>query len=177
MWPKTMMRRLVEWAGDFIDAQNRVSDGESDSEEIPVFGGQSIRVARTEDGSIEVSADEHGTLSRVFEPGPTRPLNYPNDLPFLPGLRTAVLEAPTQSLLWVKWTTSDIDVSLRFLLTELSADSWIETGRRGTLFGLLDQQIRLERQGRVRTLKASTMFTRTPGIVLTERTPPRQAAV
>jgi hypothetical protein len=64
--------------------------------------------------------------------------SYPDDLPFLHGVRASVMQIPAWGGRVVNWRKADqIKARVVDMVAQLVEDGWREVARRGIVFGLM----------------------------------------
>lgn len=111
-------------------AQTRIESGRTDSEEVVVpFGGPVLRMDRQADGTV-VSSSPGGSQdfhSVSYPAAPARMPSYPDDLPFLHGVRASVMQIPAWGRRVVSWRRADqIEARVADLVAQLVEDGWRE---------------------------------------------------
>ena len=113
----------------FKEIAARLRSGDSDSEELSLPSGDTVRFTRdpvTEGGMTVESGD--GKLSmrlQPFGPSPTRPLTYPEDIPFVPDCAVSIVEMPKGPARNVTWLAPpDPDQALDLIKHQLVEDGW-----------------------------------------------------
>ena len=113
------------------DIMERFRTGESDTAEIPLPSGETLKPTRDEGspGGFHRSFSRGGPTMRSvpFEAGPTRPGGYPEDLPFLAETAVSLTEVEGQSLRTLTWfKIEDPNESLAALRLQSATDGWEE---------------------------------------------------
>ena len=107
--------------------KEKVASGPADQVITTPDGGQ-LRIRKAPEPGIAMIAEPVGAAEGIgsiaWEPSPTRPPRYPDDLPFLPGRSVVLSRMPNgMNLQWHQTTGDD----LAGIVSELTADGWTET--------------------------------------------------
>ncbi len=91
--------------------------------------GVPLKMVRNPDGRVEVRGDaagEHALVqSRVWEPTPTRPTDYPASVPFVPDVRAAIVTGGDAHMTTVQWfDPPQALATLSQLVEESLAEGW-----------------------------------------------------
>lgn len=131
----------------FAATQNMVAGGELEAADVRV-GEVGLRLQGRAGGEMEISApsSEIPLKGFVFPPTTDRPAAYPDDLPFLPSLRTSVTALPHMGRVVVSWprpmNPRECMVQVR---AQLLANGWSEEHIGRSLFGILGRRITYSR--------------------------------
>lgn len=113
----------------FKDIAARLRSGDSDSEEVSLPSGDTIRFTRDPDteGGMTVESGDGKMSMRLqpFEASPTRPPTYPEDIPFVPDCAVSIVEMPKGPARNVTWLAPpDPDGALEVIKQQLEEDGW-----------------------------------------------------
>ena len=120
---------IKERLEQFKEIAARLRSGDSESEELSLPSGDTVRFTRdpdTEGGMTVESGD--GTMSmrlQPFEASPTRPPTFPEDVPFVPDCAVSIVEMPKGPARNVTWLApADPDVAVEVIKRQLAEDGW-----------------------------------------------------
>jgi len=126
------------------EVMGRFRTGELDGAEIPLPTGETMHLTRDgrSPGAFTIRSPDGGPnmLYIPFEPSPTRPETYPDDLPFLPQISVAYTEMEGGGVRTLNWfITQDPEASLDELRTRLTTAGWeeMEESNATTAFGTM----------------------------------------
>jgi hypothetical protein len=123
--------------------QRQVEQGDLESADVQLMGAD-IRLESREGGEMEITSPSSDLPFRgiVFPGSSERPAAYPEDLPFIPNLRTSVTYYPGKGRTNVSWPRSDDHKARMAQLRDLlRAQGWSETRSSRTLFGVLGREV------------------------------------
>jgi hypothetical protein len=120
---------IKERLQQFKDIAARLRSGDSDSEELSLPSGGTVRFVRDPDteGGMTVESGDGKMSMRLqpFEASPARPPAYPEDLPFVPDCAVSIVEMPTGPARNVTWLAPrDPDGALEVIRQQLTDDGW-----------------------------------------------------
>ena len=120
---------IKERLQQFKDIAARLRSGDSDSEELSLPSGDTVRFARDPDteGGMTVESGDGKMSMRLqpFEASPARPPAYPEDLPFVPDCAVSIVDMPQGPARNVTWLAPpDPNDALEAIRQQLSDDGW-----------------------------------------------------
>lgn len=87
-----------------------------------------------------------------------RPLRYPPELPYLPGVKVSVMAPADRPHAWAMWMLDDVESALAGILAQSEADGWIRADKADDgAFPPGTRTIVLARRGRCRTIMATAL--------------------
>jgi hypothetical protein len=110
-------------------AAERLRAGESDSEEVRLASGDTLRLTRDPDVPGGFTAESEGDgpsiRSLTFEASSLRPDHYPSDLPFLPDCPAALTEVGTEGHRTLTWyNPPDPQAAFESVQAQLRESGW-----------------------------------------------------
>lgn len=95
--------------------------------------------------------------------------SYPDDLPFLHGVRASVMQIPAWGRRVVNWRKADqIKARVVDMVAQLVEDGWREVARRGIVFGLMGRKLEFRRGDTARLLTVQRRLGRPDSLTLVE---------
>lgn len=113
----------------------RILSGESDAEELTLPSGGTVRLTRNQSAHGDITVEGFGSETTfrtvAFGESEVRPLDYPEDLPFLPACPSSLMDGGVDGSRTMSWSrVSDPAGLLSTIREELSSHGW--TCRRDT---------------------------------------------
>ncbi|MEE2899494.1 MAG: hypothetical protein VX815_13600 [Gemmatimonadota bacterium] len=95
--------------------------------------------------------------------------SYPDDLPFLHGVRASVMQIPAWGRRVVNWRKVDqIKARVADMVAQLVEDGWREVARRGIVFGFVGRKLEFRRGDTARLLTVQRCLGRPDSLTLVE---------